>query len=257
VINTGTTSNVAIGQNVTLSCLISPGTGNTFTWYAGPVGDVVHSTQISSNSSYTYSFTAAATSGGTYWASVSRSDDGCVSHTNAYTVNVCIPTITTQPAASTMINSGQQLTLTVAANTSGLTYQWYVGTSGTTTTPITNATGASVTVSPTSNTNYWVKVTGTCGQSVNSNTAAVTICVPASITTQPAALSNIVRGANVNLAVTAAGNGLTYQWYQGPSGNTSAPLAAPPPGPMPAVRPRSRSSTSGTTSSTRRSGKAS
>lgn len=230
VINTGTTSNVAIGQTVTLSCVISPGTGNTFTWYYGPVGDVAHSTQVSANSSSTYSFTAAATSGGTYWASVSRSDDGCVSRTNAYTVNVCIPTITTQPAASTMINSGQQLTLTVAANTSGLTYQWYVGTSGTTTTPIANATGASVTVSPASNTNYWVKVTGTCGQSVNSNTAAVTICVPPSITAQPAPNSYIVRGANVNLAVTAAGNGLTYQWYQGTSGNTSTPLAATTPG---------------------------
>jgi len=78
VITTGTTQNVAIGQTVTLSCVISPGTGNTFTWYAGPAGDVAHSVQISSNNSYSQTFTAA-TSGGTYWATVSRTDDGCLS----------------------------------------------------------------------------------------------------------------------------------------------------------------------------------
>ena len=230
IIGTGTAQNVAIGQTVTLSCVISPATGNTFIWYYGPVGDVAHSAQVSSTNSNTYSFTAAATNGGTYWATVSRTDDGCVSRTNAYTVNVCVPTITTQPAASTMINSGQSLTLTVAANTSGLTYQWYVGTSGTTTTPISGATAASVTVNPTVNTNYWVKVTGTCGQSVNSNTAAVTICQPASITTQPAASTNITRGQSVNLSVGASGTGLSYQWYQGTSGNTANPLAATTPG---------------------------
>jgi len=230
VINSGTTSNVAIGQTVTLSCVISPATGNTFVWYAGPVGDAVHSAQLSSNSSGTFSFNAAATSGGTYWAAVSRSDDGCASRTNAYTVNVCVPAITTQPAASTMITSGQSATLTVAANTSGITYQWYVGTSGTTTSPITGATGPSVTVGPTSNTNYWVKVTGTCGQSVNSNTAAITICQTPAITTQPAANSYIVRGYSVSLGVAATGDGLAYQWYQGTSGNTSTPLAATTPG---------------------------
>lgn len=226
VLNTGTTQNVAIGQNVTLSCLVSPGTGNTFVWYRGPVGDVAHSTQVSANSSSTYSFFAAADNGGTYWATVARNDEGCVSNTSAYTVNVCIPAITTQPAPSTMINSGQSTTLTVAANTAGLTYQWYIGSSGTTTNPIAGATSASVSVSPTSNTNYWVKVTGSCGQPVNSNTAAVTICQPAAITMQPAPLSSIVRGQNVTLNVTATGNGLTYQWYQGTSGNTSTPLGS-------------------------------
>lgn len=225
VINTGTTQNVAIGQNVTLTCITSPATGNTYAWYAGPAGDVAHSTQLSYNSSNTYSFTASASSGGTYWATVSRADDGCVSRTDAYTVNVCIPTITTHPAASTMINSGQSATLTVAANTSGLTYQWYIGTTGTTTSPIANATAASYTASPATSTNYWVKVTGACGQSVNSNTAAVTICQPAAITTQPAALSNIVRGQTATLSVAATGSNLTYQWYQGTSGTTTTPLA--------------------------------
>jgi YD repeat-containing protein len=230
VITTGTTQNVAIGQTVTLSAVFSPGTGNTFVWYSGPVGDVAHSAQVSSNNSNTFSFVAAATSGGTYWATVSRSDDGCASRTNAYTVNVCVPSITAQPAASTMINSGQSLTLSVAANTSGLTYQWYIGTSGTTTTPISGATGASVTVTPASNTNYWVKVTGSCSQSANSNTAVVTICQPPAITAQPSPNAYIVRGTSVSLGVTATGNGLTYQWYQGTSGNTSSPLAATTPG---------------------------
>jgi hypothetical protein len=123
-----------------------------------------------------------------------------------------------------MINSGQSTTLTVAANTSGLTYQWYVGTSGTTTTPISGATGASVTVTPSSTTNYWVKVTGSCSQSVNSSTATVSVCQVPSITTNTPSAA-IARGSTATLTVSATGTNLTYQWYTGVTGNTSTPIS--------------------------------
>ena len=64
------------------------------------------------------------------------------------------------PAASQTIASGQTATMSVAATgTAPLTYQWYVGTSGTTTSPIAGATASSYTTPAlTTTTSYWVRV---------------------------------------------------------------------------------------------------
>ena len=49
-------------------------------------------------------------------------------------------------------------------------------------------------------------------------------CTPPSLTAQPAP-ATISAGASVTLSVTASGTStLTYQWYQGPSGDTSNPV---------------------------------
>jgi hypothetical protein len=52
--------------------------------------------------------------------------------------------ITAQPLSST-INATQTASLSVTATGGGLTYQWYEGTSGTTTTPVSGATAATYT----------------------------------------------------------------------------------------------------------------
>lgn len=54
------------------------------------------------------------------------------------------------------------------------------------------------------------------------------VCLPVSITTHPAALTNLTLGATVQLSVIAAGSTpLTYQWYSGVSPDTSTPIGAP------------------------------
>jgi hypothetical protein len=84
------------------------------------------------------------------------------------------PAITAQPTSRT-ITSGQSTSLTVTASgTTPLTYQWYIGTSGNTAQPISGATGPTVSVGPTTTTNYWVRIGNACG-SVNSVTATVTV----------------------------------------------------------------------------------
>ena len=84
------------------------------------------------------------------------------------------PSITAQPQ-STTINSGSSASLSVTATGTGpLSYQWYVGASGNTASPISGATGPSITVSPASTTSYWVRVSNACG-SANSATATVTV----------------------------------------------------------------------------------
>jgi hypothetical protein len=87
------------------------------------------------------------------------------------------PAITFQPASAT-ISSGSSATLSVAASgTTPFTYQWFTGASGNTGSPISGATGTSITVSPTTTTSYWARVTNSCG-SANSATATVTVTVP-------------------------------------------------------------------------------
>ena len=85
------------------------------------------------------------------------------------------PAITSQPA-SQYVQSGH--TATLSAMASGTTmpgYQWYVGTSGTLTSPIGGATSSSYTTAPLANTtSYWVRATNSAG-SANSNTATLTV----------------------------------------------------------------------------------
>lgn len=139
------------------------------------------------------------------------------------------PSITTQPASQT-VDYGQTATLSVAATgTAPLTYQWYQGQSGDTTTPVAGATASSFTTPAlTTSTSYWVQVSNiVAGGAINSSTAAVTVNIltPPVITTQPAAVA-ITVGQSATLTVSATGTPpLTYQWYQGATGDTSTPVA--------------------------------
>lgn len=85
----------------------------------------------------------------------------------------CAPAITADPG-STAIRAGSSAMLTVSATGEALTYQWYSGTTGQTNTPIADATGASVTVTPSETAAYWVRVTNACG-SVDSAIAVVNL----------------------------------------------------------------------------------
>jgi hypothetical protein len=139
---------------------------------------------------------------------------------------VCTPpSIGTQPA-NTSITNGQQTTLSVAATGTSLTYQWYIGSSGTTTTPAPNGTGTQLTVSPSTTTNYWVRVTGQCAPVANSRTAIVTVtCAPPSVPAPLASPSSIASGQSSILSVSPMGTGpFTYQWYVGSSGVTANPI---------------------------------
>lgn len=132
------------------------------------------------------------------------------------------PTITAQPQ-STTINGGASATLSVTATGGGLRYQWFQGPSGTTTTPIAGATGPTFTVTPGATRSYWVRVTNACGE-VASAGATVNVCWPAAITTHPLS-QTVTSGFAATLSVVASGNGLTYQWYTGPSGTATNPIA--------------------------------
>ncbi len=138
------------------------------------------------------------------------------------------PAISNHPANKTILFPATSTSMTVTATGSApLTYEWFIGNSGDTSTP-TGSNSASINVSPPNSTNYWVRVTGQCAPPVNSNTATVTVvpCSPPQITS----FSNdrtINSGTSTQLTVTANGTStLHYQWYIGEPGNTSQPTGS-------------------------------
>jgi hypothetical protein len=129
--------------------------------------------------------------------------------------------IVAQPLDLTLLKY-LEATFTVTASGYGLRYQWYRGSSGDVSQPIADATGNSFTTPELGATaSYWVRVENAHG-SADSRTATATV-VPIIITAQPAD-SVAAIGGTAALSVTASGKGLTYQWYQGVSGDTRHPV---------------------------------
>jgi hypothetical protein len=116
------------------------------------------------------------------------------------------------------------LTVT-ATGTPALTYQWFAGSSGNTSTPVSGGTFASVTVSPAVTTSYWVRVTGQCAPAADSAAAIVTVnpanC-PAVVLGTPQAIP--VSGG-VQLSINAnGGSSFTYQWFLGSITGLGSPI---------------------------------
>ncbi|MBZ5587017.1 MAG: hypothetical protein LAO05_00460 [Acidobacteriia bacterium] len=121
--------------------------------------------------------TPAAGGDFSFAVTVTDSADNTAQGTFALHVGACTsPSITFQPQSQS-IGSGQTATLSVTATgTTPLSYQWYQGSSGTTSNPVgTNASGLT-TSTLTATTSFWVRVTNACGQA---DSAAATVTVGA------------------------------------------------------------------------------
>jgi Subtilase family/Ig-like domain CHU_C associated len=221
VLNLTTSSfSIASGGTATLSLpALSPALPKTVNWYRGAAGDKTN--RVSSGPDITAYTTPPLTATTQYWAEVD--ENGCVSRTPAYTVNVCKPAITAQPQNATVApNTQHQLSVT-ATPSSGLTYQWYRGDAGVTTDPVAGATSSSYTTPALAATaTYWVRVTGCT--SVNSTAATITVCNPPAVTSI-AKIAGDAYNSTGEVTVTATGTGLTYQWYRGQSGDVSQPIS--------------------------------
>jgi len=163
------------------------------------------------------------------------------------------PMITTQPLNQTQDSGHTAIVSVQASGTDPLSYQWYLGASGVTSSPIQDATSSSYhTPILTSTTSYWVRVSNVAG-SVDSATATITIATSApapspspsptpspspsptptptppggvapAIVSQPQSQS-ISSGQTTTLSVSAIGTApLSYQWYTGSTGSTSSPV---------------------------------
>ncbi len=132
------------------------------------------------------------------------------------------PVVTSQPAGSITICSGDNTSFSIAATGTGLAYQWWMY-NGSTWSAMTNGgvysgvTSNTLSITgPTASSSaisyrYYCVVSGTCA-TANSDTSLLTIQARPAITSNPAATSVCDSTDNVTFAVSATGTALTYQW---------------------------------------------
>ena len=131
--------------------------------------------------------------------------------------------ITAQPTNKT-IKKGDSVTLSLKAEGTGLTYQWYYKKAGATSFSTWNGrTHASETVTPNTTWNgiqLYCVVKDSSGKKVQSNTIKVLFSDVVTIVIQP---KNVTAktGDNVTFKFVAEGVGLTYQWYYKKAGATA------------------------------------
>lgn len=193
------------GSSVTLTVSATGLAPLSYQWYKNNVA-------ISGATSATYTLASAQPSNaGSYKVTVTNAIGSVTSNTAVLTLNIA-PTITSQPASLTVRVGSQAILTVVAAGTAPFTYQWKKGG-----TSIPGATAATYTITSSTTSNagtYTVVVTNAAG-SVTSNSAALTVQAPPSITVHPAS-ATVLLGSALNLSVTATGPGstITYQWFR-------------------------------------------
>jgi hypothetical protein len=225
-INTQPSPTLDVGTTaVTFSVIASGDAPLQYQWYTGTRGNTNAPVTGANSSSFTVK--PAVTTG--YWVRITNGCDPPVDSITCYAiVNSCPPVTIGSLSGDITIFEGKSTSLTAGASGGTVSYQWYAGASGTTTSPIPNATGATLTVSPAQTTSYWVRASNTCGSSADSNTITVTIvpCTAPKIVIQPAG-GDILTGNGATLFAGVTGTQpITYQWYQGTFPDTSHPANA-------------------------------
>ena len=128
--------------------------------------------------------------------------------------------INSQPSDVT-VNSGEEVSFTVKAQGSGLTYQWYYKKAGVSAWSLWKGHTAATTVARANDTwngmQVYCKVSDSAGASVNSQPATVKLNGMPKITVQPVDV-HVNVGQETSYTVKAQGSGLTYQWYYKKSG---------------------------------------
>ncbi len=135
----------------------------------------------------------------------------------------CVPTTITVQPSDTSVCQGQDATLTVTANGTGLTYQWYKGstplTDGGDISGATSSTLKIATAAPSDAGSYRVTISGACG-SVTSNAAMLTVNALPAITRQPGDQTSLCEGSSASFSVTATA-ATSYQWQVSTDGGSS------------------------------------
>ncbi len=220
------TQNICLGSNASFS-VIAAGAGTlTYQWqYAsssiGAFNNVTNAAGISGATTANLSITASTANNGYYYKCIVTGTCGTAT-SNAASLNLnTAPSITSQPN-SQITCSGSNATFSVTATGTNLTYQWQkcatlVGLY----TNINNATSSTysfTTISTDNGYNYRCIISGSCGSSLTSTSALLTINEAPAISTQPIN-QTAIEGDIASFTVAATGNGLTYQWQKSITSN--------------------------------------
>jgi hypothetical protein len=173
-------------------------------------------TAIVTNASACGSYTWAAngqqyTSSGTYSYSVN-----CQDYSLNLTINNSSVAASSISTVSTSVNPSATFTLSVVGGSlgTGATWKWYKTSCGGT----AIGTGASINVSQTVATTYFVRAEGTCGMTDCKSITINMNCGPTSITSNRVA-NTVCKGTSITLTVQGTvGTGGSWKWYKGGCG---------------------------------------
>ena len=179
------------------------GTGLNYQWYKGAslLAGQTGSNLVLNN--------VSAADAGTYSVVVSGVCGNAVTNSASLTVNQNV-VVASAPISVTNC-PGTSATFNVSATGTGLSYQWYKGT-----TFLPGRTGSSLALNNVSAADagiYSVVVSGACGNAVT-NSASLTVNQNVVVASAPVSVTNCP-GTSAGFNVSATGTGLSYQWYKG------------------------------------------
>lgn len=164
---------------------------------------------------------------------IAATDSQECSASSVYSLTICTPgvsgmAISQQPSDREVLPGGS-VTLSVSVSGIGpFLYQWYQGSAGDTSHPVTDLTPRDwyTAHGVVTSSSYWVHIENPCGW-IDSEAALITLsneCPPPSISEQPES-PVISAGQTAMLSVSAQGiSPLSFQWYRGASGDASKPI---------------------------------
>lgn len=201
----------ATGTNITYQWQVSTDGGTSFTNLAGATA-----------SSLTLTAVTTAQNNNVYRVVVSGCGPSGINSSNATLTVTPTTAVTTHPSNAAAC-AGSTASFNVVAAGAGLTYQWQTSTDGgttwnnmagqtTTTLNISNVTVAM------NNHRFRVIVAGSCGASVTSTSATLTVSSSAVITMQPTAATACT---GTTATFVAAATGSSYQWQVSTDGGTT------------------------------------
>ncbi len=210
---------VTAGQTATFSVSGSGSGTLAYQWQYSLDGGGTWGPVPSNGTSATYSFTTASgDNNNKYRCQVSN---GCGSpvYSSAALLTVCTPPAITANPANQNVFAGSAASFGIAATGSGtLAYQWQQSTDGGTSyTPIGGATSAAYSFTASVSQNQYLfrcQASNGCGSPALSSAAMLTVCVSASITTNPTDQSVISGQTATFTAAANGGAGLYFQWQQ-------------------------------------------
>jgi hypothetical protein len=222
-----TDQSVILGDSITLS-LRAEGAGLTYQWYYKKAGQTAWSTW-SGRTHASETVTPNASWNGIQLYCLIKDSTGKTAKSNTVRITVTGKElkITAQPTNKS-VKYGGSVTLSLEAQGSGLTYQWYYKKKGQSSfSAWSGRTHASETCKPNETWNgiqLYCLVKDAFGKSVKSNTITVTVTgTELKILTQP--VGDTVRlGSDYTISLKAQGVGLTYQWYYKKAGQSSFTL---------------------------------
>ncbi len=214
------TSNTAPGFSATLTANVTGGTNLTYQWFKGMSGDTTRPLTGATASTFTFTMKESEF----YWVRVTSGCDGTATDSDEILYSVQ-PKITANPDDASICKLGDPATFSVTVTGTYLSYEWrrngslLPGENGPTLTiPITDATVSF----------YAIVRSGTT--EVRSLSAGV-ILNPrptiSSISKTATSSTGTFWRLNANIPEDHEAQGVTFQWFQGPLGDTSTPLAAP------------------------------